>query len=315
VSSSPFFDTLLVLVVSPLVTLTVVYALLLLRSRIRRRRWRAPKSVVERLPVRTYQTISDPSSSPSTTSEAASPTTPLLQHAPTHITASTSRPHLATDPEPSSSSVNDRTRNREEEKLTSGLAAWRRRYGGRQKECVVCLEEYVDGVSQVMSLPCGHEFHAECITPWLVTRRRTCPICKGDVVRSFSQDDHDRDSSPLLTPRLSDDEGVVDALQIQAAETHDHASSSSQPLPASAPEPTDYSAGQGSDHDVEANWPEEDTHRNARDIPGSRVSELSTSVRELSSTVSTVIWRGFEAVRSTASLQRRSPPEGVDRDR
>jgi hypothetical protein len=163
VSSSPFFDTLLVLVVSPLVTLTVVYALLLLRSRIRRRRWRAPKSVVERLPVRTYQTISDPSSSPSTTSEAASPTTPLLQHTPTHTTASTSRPHSATDPEPSSSSVNDRARNREEEKRTSGLAAWRRRYGGRQRECVVCLEEYVDGVSQVMSLPCGHEFHAECM--------------------------------------------------------------------------------------------------------------------------------------------------------
>jgi hypothetical protein len=34
--SSLFFDTLLILVVSPLVTLTVVYALLLLRSRIRR---------------------------------------------------------------------------------------------------------------------------------------------------------------------------------------------------------------------------------------------------------------------------------------
>ena len=163
VSSSPFFDTLLVLVVSPLVTLTVVYALLLLRSRIRRRRWRAPKSVVERLPVRTYQTISDPSSSPSTTSEVASPTTPLLQHSPTQTTTPAPRPHSAADPEPSSSSTNDRTRTREEEKHGSGLAAWRRRYGGRQKECVVCLEEYVDGVSQVMSLPCGHEFHAECM--------------------------------------------------------------------------------------------------------------------------------------------------------
>jgi hypothetical protein len=53
-SASPFFDTLLVLVVSPLITLAVVYALLTVRAKIRRRRWRAPKSVVERLPVRTY---------------------------------------------------------------------------------------------------------------------------------------------------------------------------------------------------------------------------------------------------------------------
>ena len=165
VSSSPFFDTLLVLVVSPLVTLSVVYALLLLRSRIRRRRWRAPKSVVERLPVRTYHTISDSSSSPSATSEAATLTTPLLQRSPTQPTPSTSRLISQDGPEApaTSSSVQHTARDREEEKRETGLAEWRRRYGGRQKECVVCLEEYVDGVSQVMSLPCGHEFHVDCM--------------------------------------------------------------------------------------------------------------------------------------------------------
>lgn len=164
VSSSPFFDTLLVLVVSPLVTLSVVYALLLLRSRIRRRRWRAPKSVVERLPVRTYHTISDSSSSPSATSEAATPTTPLLQRPssrPTSQPSHSSRDEL--EAPATSSSVQRTTRDREEEKRETGLAEWRRRYGGRQKECVVCLEEYVDGISQVMSLPCGHEFHADCM--------------------------------------------------------------------------------------------------------------------------------------------------------
>jgi hypothetical protein len=30
--------------------------------------------------------------------------------------------------------------------------------------------------------------------------------------------------------------------------------------------------------------------------------------------VSTVVWRGFEAVRNTTGFQRR-PPDGVDRDR
>tara|TARA_R110002003_G_scaffold2382_5_gene24261 strand:+ start:4015 stop:6075 length:2061 start_codon:yes stop_codon:yes gene_type:complete len=163
VSTSPFFDTLLVLVVSPLVTLTVVYALLLLRSRIRRRRWRAPKSLVERLPVRTYHTISDSSSL--ATPSAASPTTPLLQHSPPQPSPPTDTPCARADEEDpaTSSSTQHDDRTREEEKREHGLAEWRRRYGGRQKECVVCLEEYIDGISQVMSLPCGHEFHAECM--------------------------------------------------------------------------------------------------------------------------------------------------------
>ncbi|KAF2146238.1 uncharacterized protein K452DRAFT_107902 [Aplosporella prunicola CBS 121167] len=196
-SSSPFFDTLLVLVVSPLITLTVVYAMLLLRSRIRRRRWRAPKSIVERLPVRTYHTLSSHSSNSSNSlvatpnPAAASSRTPLLQgNSSAH--ASTSRPRPRSRTASEIPSRRDRstspTTAADEEKGESGLAAWRRKYGGRQKECVVCLEEYVDGVSRVMSLPCGHEFHAECITPWLTTRRRTCPICKGDVVRSLSNE-------------------------------------------------------------------------------------------------------------------------------
>lgn len=317
VSSSPFFDTLLVLVVSPLVTLSVVYALLLLRSRIRRRRWRAPKSVVERLPVRTYHTLGDSSSSTSATSEAATPTTPLLQHSPIRPVSSQSHSaSLRAEPEvPATSSSAQRTaRDREEEKREAGLAEWRRRYGGRQKECVVCLEEYVDGVSQVMSLPCGHEFHADCITPWLVTRRRTCPICKGDVVRSLSQTHLERSSLSPSAPRLADDENVVDPLQIQAAETRNESPSASRPLSMSASAPS--SDRTESDDDVEAHWSGEERQSNsARDIPGSRTSELSTSVRDLSSTFSTVIWRGFDAVRSTTGLQRRPPPEDIDRDR
>lgn len=169
-SASPFFDTLLVLVVSPLVTLTVVYALLLLRSRIRRRRWRAPKSVVDRLPVRTYHTMACSSSSSSSqpvSPNTSLPTTPLLR--------STSQPDLP--------------RSRPRSRTTSGVGAAvsasvdksavkasllqqekpegspqrKSRYTGKQVECVVCLEEYVDGQSKVMRLPCGHEFHVECM--------------------------------------------------------------------------------------------------------------------------------------------------------
>jgi hypothetical protein len=173
--ASPFLDTLLVLVVSPLVTLTVVYALLLIRSRIRRRRWRAPKSVVERLPVRTYQTVPATSSGTQTPRQpnptSSSVTTPLLQRS-----ASPSRPRPRSRTTTGIPEAEDLVRvnssplqvpgipprTTEQEKGASVSSEWRK-YMGRQVECVVCLEEYVDGVSRVMSLPCGHEFHADCM--------------------------------------------------------------------------------------------------------------------------------------------------------
>lgn len=229
--ASPFLDTLLVLVVSPLVTLTVVYALLLIRSRIRRRRWRAPKSVVERLPVRTYQTIV-PSRNPSPrTPRTPSPnsstaTTPLLANS----SRTRPRPRSRTTsglPEPGDSMRSSNPlqvpvmppRAPEHEKNASESSEWRK-HMGKQVECVVCLEEYVAGVSRVMSLPCGHEFHVDCITPWLTTRRRTCPICKGDVVRSLARGSP---SSPRYEAYHDDSD---DDSQVQAA----NSSSSALPI-------------------------------------------------------------------------------------
>ena len=178
VSTSPFFDTLLVLVVSPLVTLTIVYALLLLRSRIRRRRWRAPKSVVDRLPVRTYHTMSCSTSARSSlvpSPNASSPTSPLLRSVsgsslhrarPRSQTLNVLRQdaNAALDRATANVVLNDCRRVAGQEKPAEAPAsAAKKRYSGRQVECVVCLEEYVDGQSRVMSLPCGHEFHADCM--------------------------------------------------------------------------------------------------------------------------------------------------------
>ena len=164
-ATSPFLDTLLVLVVSPLLTLTIVYALLLLRSRIRRRRWRAPKSVVERLPVRTYHTITSNSSSSSSTPRpsspgAVSPTSPLLS---SDSRSDNSRPLRSRSQTIAGTMPESSFTKEKSPSLQSGSILWRRKYTGRQVECVVCLEEYVDGQSRVMSLPCGHEFHAECM--------------------------------------------------------------------------------------------------------------------------------------------------------
>ena len=245
VSSSPFFDTLLVLVVSPLVTLTVVYALLLLRSRIRRRRWRAPKSVVERLPVRTYHTMSTTSSTTSSsvpTPDQPASRSPLIQasrprsQTTTGIAASSQESSLSISVSPPAEKPRSRT-------------SKRKRYNGRQIECVVCLEEYVDGESKVMSLPCGHEFHADCITPWLVNRRRTCPICKGDVVRSMARTQPGR--TQTQNDQRQDGEQTSDDVQSRVAQTVNEEPSSAIPIPTrdddSADEDEDIERGQDVD--------------------------------------------------------------------
>ncbi|KAK6839930.1 Pa domain-containing protein [Apiospora arundinis] len=225
--ASPFLDTLLVLVISPLITLTVVYALLILRARIRRRRWRAPKSVVERLPVRTYHTVaSTPSHSPRIpTPSPPSPTTPLLQsqHSPNGPSRSRPRSRTTTGVAGDLLQANTALQLPGSSPSHEKPSEWKK-YMGRQVECVVCLEEYVDGVSQVMSLPCGHEFHVECITPWLTTRRRTCPICKGDVVRSLARGSP---SSPRYEPYRDDSD---DDFSLQASSSSSSHASSHMPI-------------------------------------------------------------------------------------
>lgn len=242
-NASPFFDTLLVLVISPLVTLTVVYAMLILRARIRRRRWRAPKSVVERLPVRTYHTVArSPSLTPRTASPTStSPTTPLLQDCPPRprprsraaegpADETLLAPSAAIPTPPSASRNPPKT-----EKGAGGFSAEWKKYMGRQVECVVCLEEYVDGESQVMSLPCGHEFHADCITPWLTTRRRTCPICKGDVVRSLA---HASSSDPRYEPYRDDSDDDEPIAEASGSRSADHESDLEQGLLSPEPRPS-----------------------------------------------------------------------------
>ena len=40
--------------------------------------------------------------------------------------------------------------------------------------CLVCVDDFVDG-DRLRTLPCGHDFHAACIDPWLLDRSTACP--------------------------------------------------------------------------------------------------------------------------------------------
>uniref|UniRef100_A0A669E7J6 RING-type domain-containing protein n=1 Tax=Oreochromis niloticus TaxID=8128 RepID=A0A669E7J6_ORENI len=49
--------------------------------------------------------------------------------------------------------------------------------------CAVCIESYKVG-DVVTVLTCDHIFHKTCIEPWLL-ERRTCPMCKCDILKCF----------------------------------------------------------------------------------------------------------------------------------
>lgn len=49
--------------------------------------------------------------------------------------------------------------------------------------CAVCIEAY--RINDVLrTLPCKHEFHKNCIDPWLL-EHHTCPLCKARVLKQF----------------------------------------------------------------------------------------------------------------------------------
>lgn len=50
--------------------------------------------------------------------------------------------------------------------------------------CAICLDSVTCG-QQVVTLPCAHQFHAACVTPWLRQGgiNALCPMCKTAVFR------------------------------------------------------------------------------------------------------------------------------------
>ncbi|XP_043096624.1 RING finger protein 215 [Puntigrus tetrazona] len=49
--------------------------------------------------------------------------------------------------------------------------------------CAVCLEQY-NNHQCLRVLPCLHEFHRDCVDPWLLLQQ-TCPLCKRSVLGNF----------------------------------------------------------------------------------------------------------------------------------
>merc|ERR1711898_22393 len=67
--------------------------------------------------------------------------------------------------------------------------------------------------SDVVTLPCGHEYHFECIQPWLSTQR-SCPVCRAEVtadaLAAFKQSQTTKCSPCAPIPSDRNSAGVTD---------------------------------------------------------------------------------------------------------
>uniref|UniRef100_A0A7M4EFP5 RING finger protein 215 n=1 Tax=Crocodylus porosus TaxID=8502 RepID=A0A7M4EFP5_CROPO len=46
--------------------------------------------------------------------------------------------------------------------------------------CAVCLDQFHKNQC-LRVLPCSHEFHRDCVDPWLLLQQ-TCPLCKHNIL-------------------------------------------------------------------------------------------------------------------------------------
>ncbi|KAJ6720461.1 TARGET OF ERK KINASE MPK-1 [Salix viminalis] len=64
----------------------------------------------------------------------------------------------------------------EQKKQDTGNAIGSMKSSDDELTCSVCLEQVTVG-EVIRTLPCLHQFHADCIDPWL-RQQGTCPVCK-----------------------------------------------------------------------------------------------------------------------------------------
>ncbi|KAJ1759569.1 hypothetical protein LPJ69_003716 [Coemansia sp. RSA 1752] len=102
-------------------------------------------------------------------------------------------------------------------------------------ECGICMEEY-KAEEEVMTLPCKHVYHLECIDHWL-KMNGTCPIC-----RTRTDEDHAPHSAPPAPLAHSDLPGSFPSsptAQSQGDTRQEAAQNDSASVPPPVPEPMD----------------------------------------------------------------------------
>ena len=48
-------------------------------------------------------------------------------------------------------------------------------------DCAICSEPMDEGHGEIMTLPCFHFFHKDCVVPWLLQGKAQCPQCRNPI--------------------------------------------------------------------------------------------------------------------------------------
>lgn len=104
--------------------------------------------------------------------------------------ASTDGPHHESSPNGSQEHVDGQTTPRESEMPTTEHGDDRPTPAPEAKtdaapdagnfSCPICTDDFVKG-QDLRVLPCNHQFHPECVDPWLMNVSGTCPLCRIDL--------------------------------------------------------------------------------------------------------------------------------------
>ncbi|KAJ5642028.1 hypothetical protein N7490_006028 [Penicillium lividum] len=82
--------------------------------------------------------------------------------------------------------------------------------------CPICTDDFIKG-QDLRVLPCQHQFHPECIDPWLVNVSGTCPLCRIDLNPPKTEENAEQDENAEHT-----EENAAEEAGSSTDATHRH---------------------------------------------------------------------------------------------